>query len=54
MIKNGLNSLRNSTSNLTLRPPHTETESNDAAHQRMPDLEARIALMKVDYEAEVG
>jgi hypothetical protein len=50
MVKNGPNSLRNSTSNLSLRPTPSETELNAAARQRMADLEARIAQMKVGYE----
>jgi len=50
MVKNGPNSLRNSTSNLSLRPTPSETELNAAARQRMADLEARIAQMKVGHE----
>jgi hypothetical protein len=53
MVKNGLNSLRNSTSNLSLRPTLSEIESNGAARQRMADLEARIAEMNVEYEERV-
>jgi hypothetical protein len=50
MVKNGPNSLRNSTSNLSLRPTPSETELNAAALQWMADLEARIAQMKVGHE----
>jgi len=53
-VKNGVNSLRSSTSNLSLRPATSETELNDAARQRMKDLEARITQMQVEYEARAG
>lgn len=46
MVKNGLNSLRNSTSNLSLRAPPSEAESSAAARQRIADLEARIAQLQ--------
>jgi hypothetical protein len=50
-VKKGLSSLRYSTSSLSLRPPPSETESNDAARQWMQI--SRHGL-QVEYEAEVG
>ena len=46
MVKNGLNSLRNSTSNLSLRPSSSETGSNAATRQQVADLNARIAQLR--------
>jgi hypothetical protein len=51
MVKNGLNSLRNSTSNLSLRAPPSEAESNAAARQQIADLEARIAQLQAREDA---
>jgi hypothetical protein len=54
MVKNRLNSLRNSTSNLSLRPTISEAETKDAARQLMKDLDARIARMQVEHDARAG
>jgi len=48
MVKNGINSLRNSTSNLSMRPqpPSSDADVSAAARQQIADLEARIAQLQ--------
>jgi hypothetical protein len=49
MVKNGINSLRNSTSNLSMRPQPPSSDADigaPAARQQIADLEARIAQLQ--------
>jgi aminopeptidase I len=49
MVKNGPNSLRNSTSNLSLRPSTAESQ---ATRQHIANLEARIAVLQARDDTE--